>query len=68
MLGWKGGHSPNAALLKVGYLLCVHPQLSHTSLVEMVTQHPNMLLRWGTAGWGQGCVLSLSTAASCIWG
>lgn len=60
MLCWKGGQSPNAVLLKVGYLLCVHPQLSCTSLVEMVTQHPNTLLKRSTAGWG-GCAFPFNS-------
>lgn len=50
MLGWRGEHSPNAALLKVGYLLHLHPQLPCTVLVEIVTQPPVTLLGWGTTG------------------
>lgn len=49
MLGWRGGHSPKPAFLKVGYLLHAHPQLLHTSLVEMVTQRPDTLLGWGSS-------------------
>lgn len=44
MLGWRGGHNPNAALLKVGCLPHVCPQLPHTGVVEMVPQPPGTLL------------------------
>lgn len=49
MLVGRGGHSSNAAPLKGEYLVHMHPQLPHVSLVEMVTQLPYTFLERGCA-------------------
>lgn len=48
----RGGHRSNAAPLKAGYLVHIHPQLPHISLVEVVTQPPYTLLEGGATGNG----------------
>lgn len=52
MLVGRGGHRSNAAPLKAGYLVHMHPHLPHISLVEMVTQPPYTLLEGGATDRG----------------
>lgn len=45
-------HGSNASPLKVEYVVHMHPQLPHISIVEMVTQPPYTYLEGGATGKG----------------
>lgn len=65
MLVGRKRHSSNAAPLKAEYLVHMHPQLPHISLVGMVTQPPYTLLQGGATG--KGAALSPSGIDRSTW-